>query len=69
MSKSTHGKPAPIEHQEAAKKLVADEGEQAAARMLGMNRDTLLRVMAGAGVRPGTLALLREYFETGRAAS
>lgn len=27
-----------------------------------MNRDTLLRVISGEGLRPGTLAQLREFF-------
>jgi len=40
--------------------LVEARGTATVARELGLSREVVARVIAGLGVRPGTLALLRE---------
>ena len=43
-------------------------GPRQAAAALGISRSALLSVVAGAGVLPGTLALMREAISGGKAA-
>jgi len=48
---------------DALHKVILDEGEAGAAKRFGMNRTTLMRVVAGFPVREGTLASVRDRLE------
>jgi hypothetical protein len=47
--------------------LVEQRGLAQASLDIGVNREAILRVLAGVGVRAGTLALLRERLPLARA--
>lgn len=57
--KGAQGKVAPRTLRDALHKIILDEGEAEAAKRLGMNRTTLMRVVAGFPVREGTIASVR----------
>jgi hypothetical protein len=56
------GTPADAETRTRARQLVAKLGDKEAARLLGIGRATLSRLLAELPLTPGTLALVREQF-------
>lgn len=54
------GKPAPLQHRERVRHMIAELGEAKAAAELKIGRPTLARVVAALPLKAGTLALLRE---------
>ncbi len=52
-----------------AAKLVREQGPNGAAKDLGVGRETVLSLAAGARVNRGTLALIRERLRRGNAAA
>jgi hypothetical protein len=55
--KNAAGTPPPAEVAQAVRQLVDTVGEREAMRRLGLSRTALVRVIAGLGVRRGTIAL------------
>jgi hypothetical protein len=60
MAHDTRVRVVPDEYRAHARERMAELGVAAAARELGLSTSSLLRVIAGAPVMPGSLALLRE---------
>jgi hypothetical protein len=52
----------PVAHQQAAREMSDKLGPAGAARDLGLDPSTFARVVAGMGVRRGTLAILAQRF-------
>jgi len=52
----------PVRHQLMARALSDEKGPAGAARDLGLDPSTFARVVAGMGVRRGTLAILAQRF-------
>jgi hypothetical protein len=51
--------PAPAEDRQRITTLIREHTEAGAARLLGINKVTLARVLSGLPIRPGTLELVR----------
>lgn len=54
--------PAPQHIQTAVRALVAQVGRVAAAAQIGISKETVLAVIADLQIRPGSQALLREWY-------
>jgi len=54
------GAPLPLGDRRSLKKLVEDLGERGAAARLGLDRHTLARALAGLGLYPPTIFLIRQ---------
>jgi hypothetical protein len=48
------------DEQKKVAQLIEEQGIVKAAETVGLARETLMRVAAGLGVQPGTMALVRE---------
>jgi DNA-binding phage protein len=59
MANGAFGFPLPPEQIAALRRIVRARGVVGAARFLGLSRGTIERALAGIGVRPGTIALVR----------
>ena len=62
--RSTRTVPTEETHRERARRLIAALGAPAAAKRLGLGRDTIIRVAAGMPIHRGTLALLEKSLTT-----
>jgi hypothetical protein len=60
MEKPNGAQPAPEALQERVRKLMAKEGTDRAAEMLGLSRGTVTTLAAGAPVQKGTIALAQQ---------
>jgi hypothetical protein len=58
-SNGAYGFPLPPEQIAALRRVVRARGVVGAARFLGLSRGTVERGLAGIGIRPGSIALVR----------
>ena len=59
------GRPAPVEHRERVREMIATIGEPATVAELKISRPTIGRILGALPVKEGTLALLRERLGAG----
>lgn len=60
--------PAPTEDRQRIAAVIVEHTEAGAARLLGINKATLTRILSGLPIRPGTLELARARLAAMKAA-
>jgi hypothetical protein len=64
MESKQHGIVSPKSTQERLKQMVDENGLLATVSKLGISRESIVRIIAGMGVRAGTLAIVEKKLST-----